>query len=257
MPASDYFHNLLFELSNEDRYDILQALTLETYNVTNLANHLSITTQEASRHLSRLVDVMLIEKTISGEYILTPYGRLVFSQISGILFATSARDYFRHHIISELPVRFISRLSELRVSRLVDDVMVALANIERIIDEAEEYIWRLTDRYDMMALPKLEMATEKGVQFRLMQTKDFQYPPDWPGPGVVLKNARLSGVFNVRTSSEANVFIAMNEKEVAVLAFPKENSVFDYRGFSSTDPRFQDWCRDLYEFYWASAVPVN
>jgi predicted transcriptional regulator len=70
-------------------------------------------------------------------------------------------------------------------------------------------------------------------------------------------NCYSARAFEVRTRSEANIFIAMNEKEAAILAFPMENNLFDYRGFSSTDPLFLKWCRDIFEHYWATAVPVS
>jgi predicted transcriptional regulator len=222
-----------------------------------MAKHLSLTTQEASRHLNRLAENGLIEKTPSMEYDLTHYGRLLLNQTSGILFAASNRRYFRDHMTADLPPEYFCRLAELNESRLVNDVMVSFANIERVIDEASEYILRLTDRYNMMALPKLEEATDRGVQLKLMQTKHFQFPPDWPGAGIILKEARLEGIFEVRSSSEANIFIAMNEKEVAVLAFPMEKNQFDYRGFNSTDPRFIKWCSDVFNRYWENAVPVS
>jgi predicted transcriptional regulator len=255
--SSDHFHDILFELSNQDRYSILQTLKTQSYNVTNLAKLLNLTTQETSRHLTRLTATNLIEKTISGEYILTGYGTLILDQLLGTLFVTSNNEYFANHFTTHMPSEYISRLNELENSHLESDVMVVFANIERIIDEAEEYIWRLTDRYNMMALPKLEEATERGVTFRLMQTRYFQYPPDWPGQGIVLREARLSEKFYVRTSNEANLFIAMNEEEVAVLAFPMDKNVFDYRGFSSKDPLFHKWCRDIFEHYWAEASPVS
>lgn len=257
MSVSPQFYELLFELSNEDRYNIIQALIVADHNVTSIARELSLTTQESSRHINRLAENMLIQKTTIGEYTLTEYGKLVLRQATGLIFASTNREYFTHHKIPDMPPQYISRLSELDESRLVSDVMVVFALIERIIDEAEEYIWRLTDRYNMMSLPKLEAATERGISFRLMQTQHFQYPPDWPGPGIVLKDARLDGVFDVRTSSKADLFIAMNEKEVAILSFPMGNNLFDYRGFTSSDPDFHAWCRDIFEHYWNDAIPVN
>ena len=257
MPDPDHFHDILFELSNQDRFHILQALQSEKYNVTNMSRHLSLTTQETSRHLTRLSETTLIEKTINGEYCLTPYGKLILRQVSGMYFATTNREYFVDHNTDDLPGEFCSRLMELGESHLVMDVMVVFANIERIIDEANEYIYRLTDRYNMMALPKLEKATDRGVHFKLLQTKDFQYPPEWPGPGVVLREARLKGNFEVRSSDEANLFIAMNEKEVAVLAFPMEKNLFDYRGFTSTDASFHRWCLDAFNYYWNTAISVS
>ena len=257
MPDIEHFHDILFELSNEDRFNILQSLTSENYNVTNMSRHLALTTQEASRHLNRLAEVGLITKSVSREYELTSYGKLVLSQATGIMFATSNKEYFIDHKTDDIPLEFLCQLTKLRESKLVNDVMVSFANIDRIIEEATEYIWRLTDRYNMMSLPKLEAATERKVNLKLMQTKDFQYPPEWPGPGIVLKEARLKGKFEVRHSSEANVFIAMNEKEVAILALPMENNLFDYRGFTSSDPKFHDWCREIFHFYWANATPVS
>ena len=253
----DHFHDILFELSNQDRYSILQTLKTESYNVTHLAKQLNLTTQETSRHLTRLTATNLLEKTVSGEYILTGYGLLILEQLQGTLFVTSNNEYFADHLTTDLPHEYASRLNELGESQLVSDVMMVFANIERIIDEAEEYIWRLTDRYNMMSLPKLEEATERGVTFRLMQTLDFQYPPDWPGPGIVLREARLSEKFYVRTSMEANLFIAMNEKEVAILGFPMKKNIYDYRGFTSSDPLFHRWCKEIFENYWVDAVPVS
>lgn len=151
----------------------------------------------------------------------------------------------------------MSRLMELNESRMVTDVMVVFANIERIIEEATEYIYRLTDRYNMMVLPKLEEATKRRINFKLMQTKDFQYPPEWPGSGVVLREARQNAKFEEKHSSEANVFIAMNEQEVAILAFPMEKNLFDYRGFTSTGPLFHKWCKNAFEYFWDPAVPVS
>jgi predicted transcriptional regulator len=179
------------------------------------------------------------------------------SQVSGVSFATTNREYFIDHKTEDLPIQFMSRLMELNESRLVTDVMVVFANIERIIDEANEYIYRLTDRYNMMVLPKLEEATNRGINFKLMQTKNFHYPPEWPGPGVILREARQNGIFEVRSSDEANTFIAMNEREVAVLAFPMEKNLFDYRGFTSTDPSFHRWCKDAFNYFWDSATPVS
>jgi len=48
----------------------------------------------------------------------------------------------------------------------------------------------------------------------------------------------------------------MNEKEVAVLAFPMEKNLFDYRGFNSVDPQFIKWCKDIFYRYWENAAPV-
>ena len=257
MQPTDHFFDIFFELSNSYRYNVLKMLSEENFNSTAIAKHLSITTQETSRHLSRLVNAGLAYKTQTGEYDLTPYGYIIGHSVSNLLFITHNKSYFSEHSMSETPDRFLSRLNELESCNQIMDVMVVFANIERIIEEAEDYVWRLPNRYNMMSLPELEKATERGVEFKLLQTKQFKFPPDWPGPGVILKDARLNGVFEVRNNPDANIFLAMNEKEVAILAFPLNENSFDYRGFSSKDLKFLGWCTEVFDYYWQTASQVN
>jgi predicted transcriptional regulator len=245
--------DLFFELSNEDRMKILRELQKDSTNITGLSQAIDVTTQEVSRHVSRFLERDVVSKDGSGAYWLTPFGDLVLSQIQGLSFASRHRDYFKAHVLSDLPTNFLCRIGELSEGILVDDVMLVFHNVERIIDEAEEYIWRLTDRYNMMSLPHLEAATGGGVQFHLLQTKAFEYPPGWPGPGEVMKEARLQGTLKVKISDSANIFIAMSEKEVAVVAFPFENGRFDYLGFTSSDGRVHGWCSDVFQYYWERA----
>lgn len=245
--------DVMFELSNEDRLRILQELEGVASIVTGISNKLGLTNQEVSRHLSRLGDVGLTTRAPDGQYSLTSFGRLTLKQIEGLEFTSRHNKYFIDHTVEDLPSNFVYRIGELEGSSYVDDVMVVFHNVERMIQEAEEYIWRLTDRYLMMAIPELEAATDRGVEFRLMQSRDFNYPPDWPGVGIVLEKARVEGVFKLRESKTANVFIAMSEKEVAALAFPTTQGRFDYFGFTSKDEVTHGWCSDVYQHYWDRA----
>lgn len=61
--------DLLFEQSSEDRWGILHLLRQEGMNVTNLAKKLDITTQESSRHISRLGEVGLTQRDSGGNYL--------------------------------------------------------------------------------------------------------------------------------------------------------------------------------------------
>ena len=245
--------DLFFELSNEDRMRILRELQKGSVNITGLSRALDVSTQEVSRHVSRFLERDVVTRDGSGAYGLTPYGDLVLSQIQGLSFTSGHRDYFKDQVLRDLPSNFLCRIGELGGSTLVDDVMLVFHNVERIIVEAEEYIWRLTDRYNMMSLPRLEEATDRGVQFRLLQTKGFEYPPNWPGVGEVMREARVSGTMKVKISDSANIFLAMSEKEVAVVAFPSANGRFDYLGFTSRDERVHGWCAEVYRFYWERA----
>jgi len=129
--------------------------------------------------------------------------------------------------------------------------MVVFHNIERVINEAEEYIWRLTDRILITSLDELEGAVQRGVEVRHLEPKNMVYPPNWSGPGPILAEASVKGKFINRLVESADVFIAMSEKEVAAVSFPEEDGRFDYLGFSSTDKDTHEWCKDVFECFWS------
>ena len=145
--------NLFFEFSNEDRLRILRTLQNSHLTVTALSKELDLTTQETSRHLSRLGEVGLSLKNPDGTHSLTGYGELSLKQMTGYKFITDQKEYFQNHNLSNLPVEFINRIGELENSRYVDDVMVIFHLIDQMIRDAEEYVWRLTDRYIITIIP--------------------------------------------------------------------------------------------------------
>ena len=69
--------DLLFEVSNEDRLRILLQLEEGGINVTNLSRKLGISTQEVSRHISRLSEVGLTTKDPAGVHRMTSFGARV------------------------------------------------------------------------------------------------------------------------------------------------------------------------------------
>lgn len=84
--------DLYFELSNEDRVRILHVLRENPLNITNLAKELDVTTQEVSRHVSRLTEAGLTERNSEGMFDLTPYGGLTLRQIKGLELTSRYRD---------------------------------------------------------------------------------------------------------------------------------------------------------------------
>ena len=104
--------NIFFEFSNEDRLRILYTLKGASLTVTSLSRELGLTTQETSRHLSRLTEVGLTEKDPDGPYRLTPFGVLTLNQIQGLEFTSAHKDYFREHEVDGLPQSFLLQREE-------------------------------------------------------------------------------------------------------------------------------------------------
>jgi predicted transcriptional regulator len=252
---------LLFELSNEDRLRIVQHLRTNRSNVTHLSQRLGFTIQETSRHLSRLSHVGLTTKDADGGYYLTSYGKLVLAQLPSFAFASQRQTYFTDHATDALPPEFLTRLGDLSGSRYVSEVVASFYNVDRIIREAEEYIWQITDQYLLSTMAPTRDALARGVQVWDIEPKTMVTPQDIMDAYLadsslraLIKQARTQGLLEERMLERIDVYLHMNEREVAILAFPLANGRFDYLGFSSTDERTHAWCHALFSNYWARAT---
>lgn len=245
--------DLFFEFSNEDRLRMLRRLKDDNLTVTALSKELDLTTQETSRHLSRLGEAGLTIKNPNGTHSLTGYGELSLKQINGFMFTNSHRNYFQNHDLSHIPEEYVSRIGELNGSRYIDDIMVIFHLIEELGRESEEYIYRLTDRYILTAIPAWELALKRGVDFRLLEPRNIVVPPEFDR-GSVIAEATRTQQFKVHVIDQVNVFLALNEKRVAAISFPTNEGRMDYRGFVSDDKSVHKWAKDLFEYYWAKSV---
>jgi len=167
--AMESLCNLLFELSNEDRLGILHLLGQEALNVTGIARRLGLTTQETSRHVSRLSDIGLTEKDSGGDFNITPYARTVLVQLGGLQFTSENKDYFASHTLESLPPEFICRIGDLADSRYVNDMGASMFLVEKVIQESESYILSITDRIaPSRFLQLMKEAFDRGVTVKTL-----------------------------------------------------------------------------------------
>jgi predicted transcriptional regulator len=139
-------------------------------------------------------------------------------------------------------------------SRYVDDVMVIFHLIDQMIRDAEEYIWRITDRYIITIIPAWNEALERGVQGRLLEPDDIVIPPEF-NRGPVIREAILNEYFSICTMKTVPLFMSLSEKQVSGICFPANDGRIDYRGFVSENPVVLKWATDLYEYLWSKSVP--
>lgn len=255
--------NLLFEVSNEDRLSILHRLEKKATNVTGLSRELGLTTQESSRHLSRLGDVGLTQKDADGEHHITSYGRLVLRLLEGLEFTSGQMGYFASHSLKGLPPEFVSRIGELGGSTLLEDVMVTVHRIEETIQEAEEYLWDINLPYIASTFPLIREAFERGVSGRFLHTRDLAVPEImWDERDREFDEERMrqfirTGLYEERTIEKTDLVLYMSEKEVGLVAFPIQDERYDFLGFTSKDEMAHKWCSDLFRYYWELTSQVN
>jgi predicted transcriptional regulator len=257
--------DLYFELSNEDRLEILHRLRGTPMNVTSLARQLEITTQECSRHMSRLSEALLVARDPDGAYALTPYGNLSLKLLTSQSFVAEHRDYFNAHSLYAHPLELVARIGELGEGKPTGNVMVTFSLVETIMRDAEEHIYMIHDQYLLTILPLCVSAMKRGVRLRSVELESRgdrrNLNPERPGyisqeDEDFFMEAWKEQYSQSRFIKEIDLFLYASEKE-AVIAFPLAPGGFDYLGFSSTDPTFNKYCIDFFNHYWEKAEPPS
>jgi predicted transcriptional regulator len=252
-------NDLFFELSNEYRVSILQALADKPERITAVANMIGINNQECSRHMNRMMGDGLIRKREDGLYHLTPYGGAILRLMPGYEFLSKNREYFTTHSLSKIPDRFVARIGDLKESRLTPDVMVSIGEFESILREAQEFVWVIIDQRTPSVRPLVARVLERGVELRSLSMFREHYDEgkrelNEADERTILK-AYTDGQAESGDLEDANIFLYMSEK-AAFIAFPLEDGTFDYQGFTTKDPKAIALCADLFKHNWEQAYIV-
>ena len=256
---------LLFELSSDDRLNILRELKKEAASVTELSKLLDLTTQESSRQVFRLKQAGLLLKDQRGFYRLTSYAELVLKQLEGLSFVSRYKEYFRKHSLARMPEDLVIQIGEISEATYLSNMSQALYGVERLIKEARDYIWLISDQISFGVFCELGKALERGTRNRAIQTKGFVYLPSIVRDYFqyyeehitsIERRSWNTGALEDRLVSQVDLFLLVSEKEAAV-AFPSNSGEFDYLTFSGSERRFHNWCSNTFEYYWSKAQPLE
>ena len=231
--------NLFFSLSSTSRIDILNAISVETLKMNEIARKIDITPTEASRQIQRLLDEFIVQKLPDGSYILTNYGRLILHFFPSLDFIFKHKQYFLVHDIWRLPYQFINRLGELSQGNLCTEMAEAVNKIQSMMQSSDEYVWVITDQAMSAHSNIMIEQVSKGVKFRSLIHEKI--------------NSGQVRVFgrNVerRVLSTIPALVVITDKE-ALVSFLSMDGKIDYSGFFGSDPKFMKWITDLFLYYW-------
>jgi len=263
-------YDMLFEVSNDVRHEILMHLRDGPSTVTNLSQKLSISLTEASRHFNRLSQAGLIRKRPEGDYSITLMGKTILSQIEPLSFVVKHNQYFQEHDATGIPTQFLNRIHELRDA---EANYTKSANIMRLVEkiasipvEAEEFSYCILDESSMELVlyseqeeddEKTESIVEtitSGVDSRALFPSSLDKSRIPPESLKAFHDLHRLENFEFRIIDSVELFLYMNEK-YSIISFPDRGHKFDYLGFEATDQRTLGWCRDVFEYYWRRSKP--
>jgi predicted transcriptional regulator len=256
MSSGERFYDLLFEMSNEHRHNIMLLLRKEAMRLTSISKELDLTSPEISRHVSRLSDTGLVTKDVEGFFSLTPLGEMVLTMLQEFEFISRHTEYFETHTHDGLPAEYVKRIGELSGSRFMDSIPGFFRQIERVITEADEYVWLLVDQFPLNHLPLIVEAIERGVRFRIVEPRNRVITPDLdamaPEESRALTRTKITPLVEQRMLDEVDVYLYVSDGG-CVTAFPTLKGENEYKGFTSTDEGSHRWCRQLFLHHWDRA----
>ena len=252
MKPDEELLRLHFELSNRTRVELLRTLLRQPLNIAGLSKEHGLTHQSCGKHLSRLIEVNLIDRDPEGLISITDYGMNILHLMEAPMFLSNNREYFSKHTLTGLPSEYIHRIGELNEAEFVDDVMLVFNNIVKMYNDAEEYVYRITDRYLMLTVNGSLRALERGVPQKIIDPTRFPSPPNFDDV-LPFEQYWRKGLFEMKHLPCLDVFLAMSEKCVCALSFPDPDGRFAYYGYMSEDIRVHKWCLDLFNHYWGMA----
>jgi predicted transcriptional regulator len=256
MESSEKLYNLLFEVSNEDRHNILTSLQNAKANLTQISNTLNLKLSETRRHLSRLTEAGLAVRNPDGTYTLTNYGEQILNQIENIKFFTENREYFETHNANNVPLEFQGRLGQLSGSTYLDSVISYIHRMEQIIRDAEKEIWLLFDQFPLFLLSLFLDAIERGVNLKIIELSDRAIHSDLEVLAKreqhALERMKITPLVEQETLDNVYLFMIVSEKN-GIVSFPTLNGENDYKGFETNEEKPLNWCRDVFRHYWGIA----
>jgi predicted transcriptional regulator len=247
--------DLLFELSNEDRLNILLELQKNPLKLSHISEKFNFTVPETARNVSRLTDSNLITKDSEGRFRLTTIGQQAIKLLPSFEFLCKNQSFLQSRILSELPAEFEAGIGALKNATLVKEVTTTIYNVEKMISEADEYILALVDQLLARAVELSVEAVQRGVELQKIVLRNAVIPPDVIklASNPVFEQAARAKKLESRYLDKVDVTILMSEKELAILAFPNLRGEFDFMGFHSKDERVLNWSKALFSYYWRQA----
>jgi len=247
--------NLLFELSNEDRLNILKELRKAPMKLSRISERFNFTVPETARNLTRLVEASLIVRDVDGYFHLTPIGEASLQFISSFEFVSKHKKYFRTHTFSSLPLEYVTSIGALEKSEFVRGVSETLFNAENALKEAKEFIWFGIDEILASSLPIFAEVASRGVEVKKLMPRNAVIPPKILALAndPVFDRAARAKKWESRYLDKIDVSILLSEKEVAAIGFRNLEGVFDWESFRTNNETAIKWAKSLFLYYWEKA----
>lgn len=237
---------LLRELSHPARLEIVSTISVQAMSLESIAERVNTSVQEAALHIDRLSKTGLVDREADGMFRTAPMGQLALGLLPGLDFVAAHSEYFRDQELSLLPAPLIARLGGLKDSQRKDGTVSNVQLAERIFSRSEKRIWVIANEVMLDAVPVVREKIAEGADFRFVIDQTFKAPPSFE-PSIPELWRQVPRIPAATVVTENEGLVCFLDRELMV----------DYTvAFTSTEPRFREWCEDLVESLWNQGHPL-
>ena len=254
----EYTSQDFFELASQQRIQIIFALRSKNQKLSDLTNKLNSTPQEVHRNLIRLEKNGFILKEQDKYFSLTPFAKMICSQIPSIGFLSENRQYFKTHDFCGVPNKFVMRIGQLSKSTKIVGVVKVLEQWKEIKKNAEQYFCEVLSEIplDLTKILVNQLNKHPKLKCQCVLSNSVIVPK---GRKKILKELHFEKLLKEgrikRRMYNVQTVVVLNEKESCV-SFPNLEGESDItQMFYSNDPVFREWCLDYFRYCWYEGSP--
>lgn len=242
------------EIASEQRLHILLRLLEQKTRISSIAKELDATVPEVFRNFERLAKAGLIVKESDGEYTITPYGKIMCTQVNALQFMFQNKAYFKTHNFGDLPEKFLQRIGSLASAIHVKGYVRVMEHWSEMYSTAEKYLYNmlLEVPYNKELVEPLVAKLEDNIKVKSIFSVSAITPKERKKiiDAYGFKRFIEQGLLERKMKEDVNILLVLNEKKAGVM-FPTVSGEIDMSEmFYSESTDFHEWCLDYFNHCW-------
>ena len=240
------------ELASETRCSILISLDKKPAKLSSIARELDITSQDAFRNINRLVDAGLVRRgggdEDGGSFQLTELGRLATKHIPYFLVIKKHQELFEDHTLKYIPDKFVQRIGALQNCEV----------IKKLESNAKQYLRIMVSQAWPEEGKILAERAMNDVEVCTIIGRNTVFPKEVIESVIPpLDGLQKSGKIKRKMLDTVSIAIYISDSQSAVMLPNRKGEVDMGMLLVGTDPSFNEWCLDLFNYFWERAGPQS
>ncbi len=256
--SSTNMESILFELASSERLSILFRLKEQTGNLSKLSRDLNILVQEVHRNINRLLEAGLVKKESTSVYSLTTLGETVLGQVTSLKFVSNHKDYFKDHMLGNIPLKFVQRIGALTSCKYLNNSVSLLVYQKNLFDKTENVVYAILPMVHSHVIESIMPIIRKDIKLNYILPHSAAIPrrrhAQWHSEFAKFLN---KGTIQRKMVDTLQIAMIMNEKQAIVMFSLLKGEIDINSAFVGDNSVFYEWSLDYFSHTWQNAKQYN